>query len=70
MVSVSLPSGGDGSGMKVTITREEDLVAVAASVPAKTTLPILSEVIPHWRGMPGGIADPELQPFAQEAVMD
>ena len=34
--------------MKLTITREqlqEGLVAVAASVPAKTTLPVLSNVL-------------------------
>ena len=34
--------------MKLTITREqlqEGLVAVAASVPAKTTLPILSNIL-------------------------
>src|ERR687884_36501 len=36
------------SGMKLTITREqlqEGLVAVAAAVPAKTTLPILSNIL-------------------------
>ena len=37
-----------GDGMKFTITREqfqEGLVAVAASVPAKTTLPVLANIL-------------------------